>query len=61
MVNRGANRPDTSQTRRMKEYRRGDLVFDVIGAGPGDGPVAVLRAAPFSKHQMGLRHVSAYR
>jgi hypothetical protein len=26
----------------MEAYRRGELVFDVIGAGPADGPVAVL-------------------
>ena len=26
----------------MNEYRRGDLVFDVIDAGPSDGPVVVL-------------------
>lgn len=26
----------------MEQYRRGDLVFDVIDAGPADGPVIVL-------------------
>ncbi|HET9564592.1 MAG TPA: alpha/beta fold hydrolase [Mycobacterium sp.] len=26
----------------MEQFRRGDLVFDVIDAGPADGPVAVL-------------------
>ena len=26
----------------MDQYRRGDLVFDVIDAGPEDGPIAVL-------------------
>ncbi|EUA75337.1 alpha/beta hydrolase fold family protein [Mycobacterium xenopi 4042] len=26
----------------MDQYRRGNLVFDVIGAGPTDGPVVVL-------------------
>lgn len=26
----------------MEQFRRGDLVFDVIDAGPADGPVVVL-------------------
>ena len=26
----------------MEEFRRGDLVFDVIDEGPADGPVVVL-------------------
>src|ERR1700754_2685336 len=26
----------------MEQYRRGDLVFDVVDAGPADGPVVVL-------------------
>src|SRR3954452_19229880 len=26
----------------MDQYRRGELVFDVIDAGPADGPVVVL-------------------
>jgi hypothetical protein len=26
----------------MDQYRRGDLVFDVIDEGPADGPVVVL-------------------
>jgi pimeloyl-ACP methyl ester carboxylesterase len=26
----------------MDQYRRGDLVFDVIDAGPTDGPVVIL-------------------
>jgi pimeloyl-ACP methyl ester carboxylesterase len=28
--------------RRVEQFRRGDLVFDVIDAGPADGPVVVL-------------------
>ena len=27
---------------RMDQYRRGELVFDVIDEGPADGPVVVL-------------------
>ena len=28
--------------RPMEQFRRGELVFDVIDAGPADGPVVVL-------------------
>jgi pimeloyl-ACP methyl ester carboxylesterase len=50
MVKYGATRPDMSHNLRMEGYRRGDLVFDVIDAGPADGPVVVLLHGAFQQN-----------
>ncbi len=44
----------------MDQYRRGGLVFDVIHAGPADGPVVVLHTDGHG-YQLGCRHRKADR
>ena len=42
MLQTGAGRLDVRDSEGMEQYRRGEMVFDVIDAGPADAPVVVL-------------------
>ena len=46
----------------MEQYIRGELVFDVIDAGPIDGPVVILlHGFPPTEHQLGRSDPETHR